>query len=100
MEQPDRYIEIGKEDWVWKLHRGLYSLVQELNSYMTAHGYMLTAKDPAIYMNGLWDCEGFMASGFWVDDFIGVGCPEGLMLLGKGINDRYGVSGLGIFTGY
>ena len=62
---------------------------------MTAHGYTPTAKDPAIYMNGLWDCEGFVASGFWVNDFIGVGCPEGLRVLREGINDRYGVSSLG-----
>jgi hypothetical protein len=44
MEQPDGYVEPGREDWVWKLRKGLYGLVQagrtwndELNSYILAH---------------------------------------------------------------
>jgi len=28
MEQPEGYIAPGKEDWVWRLRKGLYGLVQ------------------------------------------------------------------------
>jgi hypothetical protein len=101
VEQPDGYVEPGQEDSVWKLLKALYGLVQagrtwndELNSHMLAHDYTPVAKDPAVYTNGPWDREGFVAGGFWVDDFIGVGCGEHLMALGKGINERYGVTGL------
>ena len=40
MEQPEGYVAAGKEDWVWRLKKGLYGLVQagrtwdeELNSH-------------------------------------------------------------------
>ena len=28
MEQPEGYVALGKEDWVWGVKKGLYGLVQ------------------------------------------------------------------------
>ena len=59
MEQPDGHAATGKENWVWKLKKGLYGLVQagrtrneELNSHMESVGYAATSKDPAVYVKG------------------------------------------------
>ena len=79
-EQPDGYVALGKESWVWHLKKGLYSLVQagrtwnkELNAHMVSAGYAATPKDTVVYVKGTWGCNGFVARGFWVDDFMGVG---------------------------
>lgn len=53
---------------------------------MVSEGFMPTAKDPAVYTNGPWDREGFVAGGFWVDDFISIGSGEGLRALRESIN--------------
>ena len=40
MEQPEGYVAPGKEDWVWRLERGLYGLVQARrtwNEELNAH---------------------------------------------------------------
>ena len=40
MEQPEAYVAPGKEDWVWRLERGLYGLVQTgrtWNEELNAH---------------------------------------------------------------
>ncbi len=59
MEQPDGHAVSRKENWVWKLKKGLYRLLQarrtwneELNSHMEGVGYAVTSKDPAIYARG------------------------------------------------
>jgi len=71
MEQPEGYRVVEKPDWVWKLKRGLYGLVQagrtwneELHSHMVGVGLAATHKDPAIYVKGNWDQEDFIAGGF------------------------------------
>ena len=80
VEQPDGYVALGKEIWVWRLKKGLYGLVQagqtwneESNRHMESVGYVATEKDTAVYVRGSWDRDNFGAGGFWVDDFIGVG---------------------------
>jgi len=102
MEQPSGYLAPGKEHWVWRLKKGLYGLVQagrtwndKLNAHMNSVGYSATAKDPAVYVKGQWGCEGFVTGGFWVDDFVGVGSGKELDALAKGIDAKYGVTGLG-----
>jgi hypothetical protein len=102
MEQPDGYIVPGKEDWVWRLKKGLYGLVQagrtwneELNSHMESEGFIATPKDPVIYVKSSWDQEDFAAGGFWVDDFVGIGSREELDALAKGVDVKYSITGLG-----
>ncbi len=77
IKQPDGYVADRKEDWVWCLKKGLYGLVQaghtwneELDSHMVGARYAATVKDTA---KGSWGCNDFVASGFWVDNFINVG---------------------------
>ena len=102
MEQPDGHAVTGKENWVWKLRKGLYRLVQagrtwneELNSHMESVGYSATSKDPAVYVKGSWSQEDFVAGGFWVDDFIGIGSGAQLEALAKSVDAKYGITGLG-----
>ena len=52
MEQLDGHAITGKENWVWKLKKGLYRLVQagrtwndKLNSHMKSVGYAAMLKD-------------------------------------------------------
>jgi len=42
-----------------------------------------------------WDREDFVAGGFWVDDLVGIGPEKELAALAKGIDAKYGVTGLG-----
>ena len=93
VEQPDSCVAPGKETWVWCLKKGLYGLIQvghtwneELNGHMESVGYAAT---------GSWDHENFVAGGFWVDNFIGIGSGEGLNSLAKSVDEKYGITGLG-----
>jgi hypothetical protein len=102
MEQPEGYVAPGKEHWVWRLWKGLYGLVQagrmwndELNLHMVSVGLTATSKDPAVYIKGGWNEDAFMAGGFWVDDFIRIGSGKELDVLAKGIDEKYGITGLG-----
>jgi len=102
MEQPEGYKVVEKPDWVWKLKKGLYGLVQagrtwneELHSHMVGAGLAATHKDPAVYVKGDWDQEDFVAGGFWVDDFVGIGSGKDLEVLAKGVDEKYGITGFG-----
>ena len=102
MEQPDGHAVTGKENWVWKLRKGLYGLVQagrtwneELNSHMESVGYSATSKDPAVYVKGSWSQEVFAAGGFWVDDFVRIGSGAQLEALAKSVDAKYGITRLG-----
>ena len=57
MRQPEDYVTPGKEDWVWRLKKGLYGLVQagrmwnvEQNTHVESQGSTATPKGPAIYV--------------------------------------------------
>ena len=102
MEQPDGYAAPGKEDWVWRLKKGFYGLVQagrtwneELNTHMESVGYAATDKDPAVYVKSSWNQKDFAAGGFWVDDFVGIGSGEELDALARSVDAKYGITGLG-----
>jgi len=102
MEQPEGYVAPGKEDWVWRLRKGLYGLVQarrtwneELNAHMESGGFAATPKDPAIYVKNTWTSPDFVAAGFWVDDCVAIGSSRELSALAKGIDVKYGTTGLG-----
>ena len=102
MEQPDGYAAPGKENWVRRLKKGLYGLVQagrtwneELHTHMEGVGYTATNKDPAVYVKSLWNQADFAAGGFWVDDFVGIGSGKELDALAKSVDEKYGITGLG-----
>ncbi len=53
--KPDGYAAPGKEDWAWRLKKGLYGLVQagrtwndELNTHTDRVGYTATEKDSEV----------------------------------------------------
>ena len=102
MEQLDGHTVSRKENWVWKLKKGLYGLVQasrtwneELNSHMESVGYAAMSKDPSVYAKGSWNQEDFMAGSFWVDDFIRIGPRVQLEALAESVDGKYGITGLG-----
>lgn len=84
------------------LKKGLYGLVQvgrtwneELNTHMVSVGYTVTPKGTPVYVKGTWGCDGVVAGGFWVDNFIGVGNAMELKQLVSGMDAKYGITGLG-----
>jgi hypothetical protein len=102
VDQPAGYVDPEKDGWVWRLKKGLYGLVQagrtwneELHAHMVGAGYTATPKDNAIYVKGSWGQGGFVAGGFWVDDFVGVGDGAELEKLAKGLDAKYGITGFG-----
>ena len=102
IKQPEGYVNQTKRDWVWRLKKGLYSLVQagwtwneELNAHMESVGYIAMVKDMAVYVKGTWGGGNFVVGGFWVDDFIGVGARDGLDALAKRVDNKYGITGFG-----
>jgi hypothetical protein len=77
---------------VWRPKKGRYGLLQtsrtrnaELDSRMGSEGLAAMPKNPAVYMKNTWDWEDFVAGGFWVDDFAGIGVGKELEALANGI---------------
>jgi len=78
-----------KGDWVWRLKKGLYRLVQasrtwneELNSHVVSEALAATPNDPAVYVK-----TGKASSpddSGWTISF-GVGPPKELEALAKGV---------------
>ena len=102
MEQQEGYILPRKEDWVWRLKKGLYRLVQaggtwneEPNSHMESEGFTAAVKDPAVYVKSPWTSDGFAAAGFWVDDCVGIGSGREIDAPAKSVDATYGITGLG-----
>lgn len=98
VKQPDSHKAPGEGDYVWRFKKGLYSLVQvgrtrtkELNSHMMSIGLTTSLKDPAIYVKGNWNQHDFIARGFWVDDFRGIGSGKGLQELAR-VDEKYGIT--------
>ena len=102
MEQPEGYVTPGKEDWVWRLRKGLYGFVQagrtwneELNAHLVSKGFTVTPKDPEMYAKNGWNDRDFAAAGFWVDGCVAIGCREQLTALEKSVDAKYRMTGLG-----
>ena len=102
MEQPNGYKVSGGVDCIWRLKKGLYGLVQagrtwneELNTHMVSVGLTALPKDPAIYVKSNWNQPNFVAGGFWVDDFVGIGSGKDLCELANGVDKKYGITGHG-----
>ena len=102
MEQPEGYVAPGKENWVCRLKKGLYRLVQagrtwneELNAHIWSEGFTATPEDPTMYIKKSWtDCE-FAGAGFWVDNCVEIGSRKEFTALAKSVNAKYGITGLG-----
>jgi len=102
MEQPEGYVAPGKKDWVWRLKKGLYGLVQagrawndELNAHMESEVFTATTKDPAIYVKNSRASDDCAAAGFWVDDCVAIGPRKELDSLSKSVDAKYGITGPG-----
>jgi hypothetical protein len=62
---------------------------------MLSEGLVATPKDPAVYVRNPRDRRDFVAGGFWVDKFIGIGSRKELGALNNGVDTKYGITGLG-----
>ena len=68
MEQPEGYVAPGKEDWVWRLEKGLYGLMkagrtwnEKLHAHIESEGFTATPKDPVMYIKNSWTDRDFAA---------------------------------------
>jgi len=68
---------------------------EELNAHMEGDGFTATAKDPAMYVKSSWTSDDFATAGFWVDDCVAIGSRRELEALAKGVDAKYGITGLG-----
>jgi len=95
MERPEGYVAAGKKDWVWRLKKSLYGLVQAGRTWYE-------------YSNTDTDSEGFTAAacqkllsddfapaGFWVGDCVAIGSGKELDNLAKSVDANYGSNGPG-----
>jgi hypothetical protein len=62
---------------------------------MLSEGLVATPKVPAVYVKNPWDQKDFVAGGFWVDEFVGIGFRKELEALKNGVDAKYGITGLG-----
>ena len=62
---------------------------------MEGEGFTATAKDPAMYVKSSWTSDDFAAAGFWVDDCVAIDSRRELESLAKGVDAKYGITGLG-----
>jgi transposase InsO family protein len=77
MEQPEGFEEVGKEDWVWKLQRGLYGMKQAgriwnktMNDAMLSWGFTRLSCESCIYYRH--DDSGTVIAAVHVDDFLSI----------------------------
>jgi hypothetical protein len=102
MEQPEGFIEEGKESMVCKLKVLLYGLKQgavgwnrELDGFMTGTlRWHKISQDVAVYFKK-WDDGMLVIVTYWVDDATGVGNANRLHKLEKQVDECYGTSGGG-----
>ncbi|GLB33225.1 putative protein with domain of unknown function (DUF4219) [Lyophyllum shimeji] len=87
MEQPEGFEEEGKEDWVWRLVRGLYGMKQSgriwnktLNENMIAWGFTRLACESCIYYRRT--DSGTVIAAVHVNDFLSIASS-------KAENDRF-----------
>ena len=97
-KQPEGYVAPGKEDWVWRLEKGLYGLVQagrtwneDTNAHIESEGFTATPKDPTMYIKNSWTDRNFVAAGFWVDNYVAIGSMKELTALVGSVNAKYGM---------
>jgi hypothetical protein len=98
MEQPE-VCTLENAYWVWRLEQSLYGLAQagrtwngETNLHMLSEGLAATPRDPTVYVKNIWDREDFVAPGFCVDEFVGIGYRKELEALANGIDAKYRVT--------
>ena len=101
MEQPEGYVAPRKEDWVWRLKKGVYGLVQagrtwneELRAHIESEGFAETPKVPTMYIKNFWTDRDFAAAGFWVDNYVEIGSRKELTALAKSVNAKYDITSL------
>ena len=92
-KQPEGYVASGKEDWVWRLVKGLYGLVQagrtwneELNAHIESEGLAATPNDPTMYIKNSWTDRDFVAADFWVDNYVAISSRKELTALVGSVN--------------
>ena len=77
MEQPEGFLEPGKETWVWKLLRGLYGMKQArriwnrtMNEAMISWGFIHLGTESCVYYQ--FQLSGVTITAVHVDDFLSI----------------------------
>ncbi len=77
IEQPEGFIQPGKENFVCRLKKPLYGLIQaarkwneKFNSFLIEFGLVRSSADPCIYFHRGEDPDDITILGIWVDDGI------------------------------
>jgi hypothetical protein len=101
MYQPEGFVEVGKEDWVWELQKGLYGMKQgglvwnrTMNEAMLAWGFKRLKCEHCIYFRRT--DLGILLVAVHVDDFLTVGSTKGAISHFKNqLRTKWSVSDLG-----
>lgn len=99
VEQPECFVEPGKEDYVWKLQKSIYGLKQSgknwndhINQVLLNKGLTRSEHDPCIYFNR----EEELYVGLYVDDKLVIGKPESIRTFKKSLAEDVDMKDLGI----
>lgn len=106
MNQPEGYINKGKEHYVYKLNKALYGLRQaprawniRLDRSLKQLGFTKCAQEQAVYTRG--EGRSGIIIGVYVDDLLVTGeDPEEIATLKRQMMDEFEMSDLGLLTFY
>ena len=77
MEQPKGFAELGRESWVWELHKGLYSMRQsgciwnkQMHKAMLAWGFTQLACEWCVYYHHT--DKGVVITTIHIDDILSI----------------------------
>ena len=77
VEQPEGFVQPGRERFVWRLKKPLYGLKQssrkwneKFNSFLIQLGLTRSTADPCIYFHRGEDVDDVTILGIWVDDIL------------------------------
>ena len=104
MEQPRGFADLGKEDWVWELQRGLYGMKQSgriwnktMNKALLSWGFKRLMADPCVYYRH--SKSGTILTAIHVDDFLIAGSsPEVCATFKAQLKTLWSISNLGDAT--
>nr|VWO95649.1 AHL receptor (Quorum sensing LuxR family sensor regulator) [Ganoderma boninense] len=96
MEQPPGFEETGKEDWVWRLRKGLYGMQggrtwnRTMDAHLTSLGFRRVECEYCIYYRTT--ADGTIITGVHVDDFLAIASSPVRLLRSKLTSVRPGKS--------
>ena len=103
MEQPEGYVELGKEDMVCKLKKSIYGLKQSprcwnraFREVMKSLKFQQSHADPCIFIKRSEESDNLIVIAIYVDDLITIASTEGEMSQVKsGLSSHFKMTDLG-----